>query len=225
MAHLIACPECKKHLQVPDEFIGKKVQCPECKHTFTAPAAEQESPSSTPAPPVPSVPKETKKPSWEKKTSIGDDDEDDRPSKRKKKRKDYDDDDDDPYGVDDRDDDDDDRPRRRRRRRASGHYMPHRGGMILAFGLIGLIGLSVFPIGLIFAIIAWIMGNGDMEEIRSGRMDPEGEGMTQAGRIMGIISTIIHIVSVVAIVVPFGFCCLLGMIGAAGGGGRPPRRF
>ena len=40
MAQLVACPECQKHLQVPDELLGKRVQCPECKHTFTATVAE-----------------------------------------------------------------------------------------------------------------------------------------------------------------------------------------
>jgi hypothetical protein len=44
---------------------------------------------------------------------------------------------------------------------------------------------------IVFSIIAWIMGNGDLAEIRSGRMDPDGEGMTQAGRILGIIAVIL----------------------------------
>lgn len=42
MSHLLACPECDKHLQVPEELIGKKVQCPECKHTFTAALPERD---------------------------------------------------------------------------------------------------------------------------------------------------------------------------------------
>ena len=36
MSQLIACPDCQKQLQVPDDLIGKTVQCPECKHTFAA---------------------------------------------------------------------------------------------------------------------------------------------------------------------------------------------
>ena len=40
MAQLIACPECTKALQVPDELLGTTVQCPECKHTFTATITE-----------------------------------------------------------------------------------------------------------------------------------------------------------------------------------------
>ena len=33
------------------------------------------------------------------------------------------------------------------------------------------------------------MGNSDLVEMRAGRMDPEGEGVTQAGRICGMIGT------------------------------------
>ena len=86
--------------------------------------------------------------------------------------------------------------------------------MILAFGLIGLLGGLAIP----FGIIAWIMGNSDLAEIRAGRMDPEGEGLTQAGRIMGMISVILTIVAVLSV---FGFfgCIMIGIMGAAGAAG------
>ena len=67
---------------------------------------------------------------------------------------------------------------------------PHRGVLILVFGILGLV--LCFP----FGIAAWIMGNGDMNEIRSGRMDPTGEGLTQAGRICGIVATILALLGV-----------------------------
>src|SRR5262249_32903981 len=184
MYQLIACPECKKHLQVPEDLMGKRVQCPECKHTFTAKAPEEDEESSktgtTTSKPAPS-----KTPEWDKKSSSSSN----RSGSGKRKRIDD--------GDDDDNDDDDDRPRHRKRRRSSsyrGNYVPPRGGMILAFGLIGLIGGFVIPlVPVVFGIIAWVMGNADMAEIRAGRMDPEGEGMTQAGRIMGMISTILAI--------------------------------
>ncbi len=55
--------------------------------------------------------------------------------------------------------------------------------MILAFGLIGI--MCCMP----FGIAAWVMGASDLKEIRAGRMDPAGHGMTQAGMIIGIIAT------------------------------------
>jgi predicted outer membrane repeat protein len=64
---------------------------------------------------------------------------------------------------------------------------PHRGGAILALGIIAL----VIPCAdIICAPIAWIMGNNDLREIRAGRMDQSGEGMTQAGRIIGIVASV-----------------------------------
>jgi hypothetical protein len=38
------------------------------------------------------------------------------------------------------------------------------------------------------------MGNGDLREIDAGRMDPSGRGLTQAGKICGMISVILTIV-------------------------------
>jgi predicted Zn finger-like uncharacterized protein len=216
MSQLVACPECKKHLQVPDELIGKKVQCPECKHTFTARSPDEEVQERMSK--APSTPPPSKTAEWDKKSSSA--------GKKKKTRGDDDDDD---VADDEDDDDDDDRPRRRSKRRRSassrGNYAPHRGGMILAFGLIGLIGGFVLPVvPIVFAIIAWVMGNADLAEIRAGRMDPEGEGMTQAGRIMGMIAVILFIVSIFAVCGFFGCIFTFGVIGAANQ--RPqPRRF
>lgn len=85
---------------------------------------------------------------------------------------------------DEEEDDRDDRPRKRRKRR--GHVKEHRGQLILILGI-----LSFFIAPLILGPIAWIMGNADMQEIRAGRMDREGEGSTNAGRICGMISTIV----------------------------------
>src|SRR5438094_302137 len=32
MAEIITCTECQRKLQVPESFLGQKVQCPECGH-------------------------------------------------------------------------------------------------------------------------------------------------------------------------------------------------
>ncbi len=76
-----------------------------------------------------------------------------------------------------------DRPPRRRPRRTR-YFTPHRGGAILTLGI-----LSIVICGLL-GPIAWIMGNTDLSEMRAGRMDPDGESVTQAGKICGIVGTV-----------------------------------
>jgi len=68
---------------------------------------------------------------------------------------------------------------------------PHRGVMILVFGILGLVCCFIF------GIVAWVMGNGDMREMDAGRMDPSGRGLTQAGKICGIISVALAILGIV----------------------------
>jgi hypothetical protein len=68
---------------------------------------------------------------------------------------------------------------------------PHRGTLILVFGILGL--LVCGPLG----IAAWIMGGNDLKEMDAGTMDPTGRGNTQAGKICGIIATILMIASLV----------------------------
>jgi hypothetical protein len=59
---------------------------------------------------------------------------------------------------------------------------PHRGILILVLGILG------FVIGCpLFGIFAWVMGNNDLQKMRAGLMDPEGKGLTQAGKILGIV--------------------------------------
>jgi hypothetical protein len=72
-----------------------------------------------------------------------------------------------------------------------GAMQPHRGTQILVFGILGLVCC------VIFGIVAWSMGSKDMQEIRAGRMDPSGEGLTNAGKILGMVSVILAIVAVV----------------------------
>jgi len=68
---------------------------------------------------------------------------------------------------------------------------PHRGGMILAFSLIG------FFCCIIFTIIAWVMASADLKEMAAGTMDPSGEGLTRAGKIIAIVTVILAAVGLV----------------------------
>lgn len=101
------------------------------------------------------------------------------------------------------DDDHDDRPRRRERR---DYEQEHRGGLILALGIIGLVACG--PLG----IAAWIMGNNDMKAMDAGVMDPEGRQLTQVGKILGIVATIFTIIGV-CIGVAY-FAIIIAAIGA-----------
>jgi hypothetical protein len=143
-------------LQVPETLIGQDVQCPSCGATFVGRVAGG-------AAPLPSSPRQAPAPPerWDlnQRDDVGRPLHGDRPD-------DFDDDD---FGG-----------RHGRRRR---DVLPHRGGVILTFGILSLV------ICAIFGPIAWIMGNTDLAEMRAGRMDPEGEGMTQAGKICGMLGT------------------------------------
>ncbi len=65
---------------------------------------------------------------------------------------------------------------------------PHRGGLILVLAIVGIV--MGCPI---FSLMAWVMGSGDLREMRAGRMDRGGEGLTQAGQIIGMIPSILFI--------------------------------
>lgn len=71
----------------------------------------------------------------------------------------------------------------------------HRGGLVLALGIIGVLFCNLL------GPFAWAMGQNDLRAMRQNQMDPGGMGMTQAGMILGIIATCF-----------FAFGCIIGMI-------------
>lgn len=73
----------------------------------------------------------------------------------------------------------------------------HRGGMILAFGI-----LTWFTGCPIFGILAWVMGADDLKKMARGSMDSSGRDMTYAGHLMGMIHTILIIIVISGV-----FCC------------------
>lgn len=84
---------------------------------------------------------------------------------------------------------------------------PHRGNFILTMGILGLAPvIPCFPLAVLAivpALLAWILGGGDLRKIRRGDMDPEGESSTQAGWICGIVGTVLNVVILVGC---GGFC-------------------
>lgn len=88
---------------------------------------------------------------------------------------------------------------------------PHRGVMILIFGILSLVVCA--PLG----IFAWIMGNADMKAMDSGQMDPEGRSLTQVGKILGIIGTVFLAFSLLLFVLWVVFALVIGVSAAANG--------
>ena len=95
---------------------------------------------------------------------------------------------------------------------------PHRGGVILIFGLIGAGSLVLncccppIPfgmIGLATALPAIFMGRSDLQAMDAQRMDPSGRGTVIAGMVIGIISAVLHLLCLAAVPLLF-FLALAG---------------
>ena len=68
---------------------------------------------------------------------------------------------------------------------------PHRGVLILILGILSWV-IGCFPLG----IAAWAMGSNDLAEMRRGRMDPSGQGLTRAGQVIGIIHVVLTVAGI-----------------------------
>ena len=62
---------------------------------------------------------------------------------------------------------------------------PHRGATILVLGILGIV-LCPF-----FGPAAWVMGSTDLQQMAARQMDSSGRDLTQAGRVCGIVGTIL----------------------------------
>lgn len=89
------------------------------------------------------------------------------------------------------------------------NLQPHRGPLVLILGILGL----VFNVCCIPGILAWIFGASDLKQMKAGTMDREGEGLTKAGYICGIIGTCMVVVLVLIYVV--FFVLLIGVAATA----------
>lgn len=207
MVALIAtCPSCNGPLRVPDELVGRRVRCPSCQTIFHAAAPAAPEPASEPerplwknlqleldngdpirpdsAPPPQATPP---RPGLTGAVEIDALQEREGASRRPAPQEVRDDD----YGPSGR------RPYRRRQPRRD--LEPHRGALILTLGIVSLASLALdacyglgVPIGLPLGITAWALGSGDLRRMKNNEMDAEGLGMTQAGRICGILGTILQ---------------------------------
>jgi len=85
------------------------------------------------------------------------------------------------------------------------HYYPQdsQATTILVLGILSLVLCQVL------GPFAWVMGNKEIAAIDAGERPPENRGTAQAGRILGIISTVLLLIGVV-----FGFV-MLAILGIA----------
>jgi hypothetical protein len=71
---------------------------------------------------------------------------------------------------------------------------PHRGVMILVSGILGLMLCGIF------GIFAWLFGKRDLDLIKRGLMDKEGEALTKVGYILGIVATVLFAIQLMFVV-------------------------
>jgi hypothetical protein len=69
---------------------------------------------------------------------------------------------------------------------------PHRGTTVLILGI-----LSLVCYGIILGPIAFFMGTSDIKAMHEGRMDPSGEGITNAGRFIGLAGAVISVILII----------------------------
>lgn len=68
---------------------------------------------------------------------------------------------------------------------------------VLVLGILGVVVCGIL------APIAWAMGNTELEAIDSGRRPPENRGTANAGRILGIIGTVLLAIGIIFLILLF----------------------
>ena len=72
--------------------------------------------------------------------------------------------------------------------------------------------------GCLTGLPAWIIGNQSLQAIDSGQADPSERGLVQAGRIMGMVMTLLAL-----IVVAFWVLAVAGVVAFGVAGSQRPR--
>ncbi len=84
---------------------------------------------------------------------------------------------------------------------------PHRATLILVLGILSIAVCG--PLG----IAAWTMANGDLKQMDAGAMDPSGRSNTNAGRICGIIGTVLFALGMLVFIAIFVFGFVAALAG------------
>ena len=212
----IVCPGCERTLRVPDDHAGKPARCPECNQVTTIPLPDAPTESDTVVAEAVAVDDSQ----WHMRTpegaSYGPVSQPELDDWVREGRVTFD--------CDVRRDEDEhpwvpagdvypellpsaDQPASQPSAAPAPTARPmytagHRGGLILAFGI-----LTWFTCPAL-GVMAWILGNADLREIREGRMDPAGLGFTQAGRTLGMVHFILFVIA--SVVGLFSFLIVAG---------------
>jgi DNA-directed RNA polymerase subunit RPC12/RpoP len=214
MSTIVDCPTCTRRLNVPEEMLGRPVRCPDCGNTFEAgpggvvlpvdgpdagsgppPAGSHGVKAASPGPAEPN-------PHMRSCPSCGRQLDEQAVHCR--------------YCGEDLAEEVDRPWERTRRRRVRRDCEPHRGTTVLVLGILSLVlGVLGLPLG----IVAWILGSKDLKKMDAQAMDPEGRGLTQAGRICGIVGTCMQSFFLLLVVLYFVFLFAFLMPMAARGPG------
>jgi hypothetical protein len=75
---------------------------------------------------------------------------------------------------------------------------PSKATTVLVLGILGIVICSIL------APIAWYMGNEEVRAIDAGRRDPSNRGTANAGRILGIVGTVLMGIGLIVLVIFLG---------------------
>lgn len=70
---------------------------------------------------------------------------------------------------------------------------PHRGGTVLALGILSITTAGACGVGLILSIVGLVMGNRELRGMNSGQIDPAGRNFAATGRNCSIIGLVIAV--------------------------------
>lgn len=79
---------------------------------------------------------------------------------------------------------------------------------MLALGIVSLVACPLL------GFAPWAMGRADLKDMDDGRMDPEGRGLTEAGKVLGIVSLVLGAIGALIAIVAVFFVIVAGVVSA-----------
>lgn len=79
---------------------------------------------------------------------------------------------------------------------------------ILVLGILGVVVCQFL------APVAWVMGNNELQAIDAGRRNPENRGTANAGRILGIVGTVLMLIGIFLVILAIVGVLTVGIFSA-----------